>query len=44
VVSMLATGPKGRGLNPAEAMDFKDDKNPRHTFLRMGSKAGGPLL
>jgi hypothetical protein len=22
VVSVLATGPKGRGLNPAEAMDF----------------------
>jgi hypothetical protein len=22
---------------------LKDDKNPQHTFLRMGSKAGGPL-
>jgi hypothetical protein len=21
---------------------FKGDKNPQHTFLRMGSKAGGP--
>jgi hypothetical protein len=37
VVSVLATGPKGRWFNPAEAMDFKGDKNPQQTFLRMGS-------
>jgi hypothetical protein len=31
------------GPNPAKAMDFKCNKNPHHTFLRMGSKAGGPM-
>jgi hypothetical protein len=38
MVSILATGPKicGYGF-------FKGDKNPHHTFLRMGSKAGGPM-
>jgi hypothetical protein len=24
-------------------MDFMGNKNPQHTFLRMGSKAGGPV-
>jgi hypothetical protein len=24
-------------------MDFKGDKSPQHTFLRMGSKVGGPM-
>jgi hypothetical protein len=44
VVSMLATGPKGRGFEPGQDdRFFKDDKNPQHTFLRMGSKAGGPM-
>jgi hypothetical protein len=32
-----------RVQNPAEATDFKCDKNPQHTFLRMGSKAGDPM-
>jgi hypothetical protein len=40
VVSVFATGPKGS--NPAEAMDLLGDKNQQHTFLRMGSKDGGP--
>jgi hypothetical protein len=31
------------GSNMAEAMDFKGDKNPQHTFLRVGSKAGCPM-
>jgi hypothetical protein len=32
------------GSKLAEAMDFfNDNKNPQHTFLRMGSKAGGPM-
>jgi hypothetical protein len=35
VVSVFATGTKGRVFKPAEAIDFKDD-----TFLRLGSKAG----
>jgi hypothetical protein len=28
------------GSNSAEEMVFKGDKNPQHTFLQMGSKAG----
>jgi hypothetical protein len=32
------------GSNPAKEMDFKGDKNLQHTFLWMGSKAGGPML
>jgi hypothetical protein len=44
VVSMFATGPKGRGFEPGQGDGFfKSDKNPQHTFLRMGSKAGGPM-
>jgi hypothetical protein len=31
------------GSNPAEAMDFKGDKNPQHAFLRKGNKAVGPM-
>jgi hypothetical protein len=34
---------KVAGSNPAKAMDFMGNKNPQHTFLRMGSKAGGPV-
>jgi hypothetical protein len=34
---------KVMGPNPAKAMDFKGNKNPHHIFLRMGSKAGGPM-
>jgi hypothetical protein len=30
--------------NPAKVMDFKGNKNLQHTFLHMGSKAGGPML
>jgi hypothetical protein len=41
VVSVLATGPKGRGF--AKAIDFKGDKNPQQTFLPMGSKAADPM-
>jgi hypothetical protein len=37
VVSVLATGPRGCGFEPGQG-----DKNPQHTFLRMGSKDGGP--
>jgi hypothetical protein len=43
VVSVFATVPSVAGSNPAEAMDFKGDKNPQHTFLRRGSKAGGSM-
>jgi hypothetical protein len=39
----LPLDPKVAGLNPAKAIDFKGNKNPQHTFLRMGSKAGGPM-
>jgi hypothetical protein len=37
VLSLLATGPKGRGFKPS-----RGDKKPQHTFLQMKSKAGGP--
>jgi hypothetical protein len=40
-VSVLVIGLKVLGFKPAEAMDFKDDKDPQHTFLLKGSKAGG---
>jgi hypothetical protein len=44
VVSVLATGPKVRRFKPARGDGlFKGDKNPQHTFLRRGSKAGGPM-
>jgi hypothetical protein len=42
VVSVLATGPKVRGLDPDRGRwIFKGDKNPEH--LRRGSKAVGPM-
>jgi hypothetical protein len=44
VVSVLATGPKVRGLNLDRGRwIFKGDKNPEHHFLRRGSKAVGPM-
>jgi hypothetical protein len=44
VVSVLATGPKGHGLKPGRGDGlFKGNKNPQHTFLRMGSKVRGPM-
>jgi hypothetical protein len=44
VVSVLATGTKGCGFVLGQEDGFlKGDKNPQHTFLRMGSKAGGPM-
>jgi hypothetical protein len=43
VVSVIATGPKGRGFKPGQGDGFLRAKNPQHTFLRMGSKAGGPM-
>jgi hypothetical protein len=42
VVSVLATGPKVRGIDPDRGRwIFKGDKNPEHHFLRRGSKAVG---
>jgi hypothetical protein len=35
--------PKFAGSNPAEDFGFFRAKNPQHAFLRMGSKAGGPM-
>jgi hypothetical protein len=44
VVSVLATGPKGRGFKPSGGDGFfKGDKNPQLNFLLMGSKAGDPM-
>jgi hypothetical protein len=44
VVSVLVTGPKGRGFKPSRGDGyFKGDKNPQLNFLRMGSKAEGPM-
>jgi hypothetical protein len=42
VVDVLGTGFKGRRFEPMRLI-FKGDKNPMHTFIRMGSKAGGPM-
>jgi hypothetical protein len=42
VVSELATGPKSRVQTRLRQWIFKGDKNPQHTFLRMGSKAEVP--
>jgi hypothetical protein len=39
----LPLDPRVAGLNSAEAVDFKGDKNLQHTFLPMGTKAGGPM-
>jgi hypothetical protein len=36
--------PKFAGSSPGNAIDFKGNTNPQHTFLRMGSKAGGPMF
>jgi hypothetical protein len=35
---------KVAGSNPFKALDFKGYKNQQYTFLRMGSKAGDPIL
>ena len=35
--------PKFAGSNLAEAVGFLGRKNPLHAFLRMGSKAIGPM-
>jgi hypothetical protein len=44
VVSVLATGPTGRGFESGQGDGFlKVIKNLQHTFLRIGSKAGGPM-
>jgi hypothetical protein len=44
VVSVLAIGPKVRGFKPGRGrLLFKGDKNPWFDFLRMGSKAVGPM-
>jgi hypothetical protein len=43
MVSVFALDPRFAGPNPTDAMDFKGDKNPKHAFLRTGSKAGGPV-
>jgi hypothetical protein len=44
VVSVLATGPKVRGLDADRGRwIFKGDKNPEHHILRRGSKAVGPM-
>jgi hypothetical protein len=44
VVIVLATGRKGRGFEPGQGDGFlRTLKNPQHTFLRMGSKAKGPM-
>jgi hypothetical protein len=39
----LRKDPEFTGSIPAEAMDFKGDKNPQHDFLRRRSKARGPM-
>jgi hypothetical protein len=42
MVSVIATGPKGRGVKAGRGDGlFKSDKNLQHSFLRMWSKAGG---
>jgi hypothetical protein len=41
MVSVLATGPKVRGLTPGQEI-VKGYKNPQHAFLQRGSKAQGP--
>jgi hypothetical protein len=35
--------PKFAGSSPAEAVGFFGRKNPQHAFIRMGSKAVGPM-
>jgi hypothetical protein len=42
VVSVLATGPNGRRFKSGRGDgSLKGDKIPQHTFIRMGSEAGG---
>jgi hypothetical protein len=43
MVSVFAIRPKVHGFIPGRGYGFKGDKNPHHTFLRRGSKAGGPM-
>jgi hypothetical protein len=44
MVSVLASGPKFRGLKPGQGRwNVKGDKNPWHDFLRIGSKGVGPM-
>jgi hypothetical protein len=43
VVSVLANGPKGCRFKPDQGKGFLGQKNPQHTFLQMGSKAGGTM-
>jgi hypothetical protein len=44
VVSVLVIGPEGRSFESGKGVGFfKGDKNPQHTFLRMGSKPRGSM-
>jgi hypothetical protein len=44
VVSMLASGTQDRGFKPGQSRRiFSGVKNPKHAFLRKGSKAVGPV-
>jgi hypothetical protein len=44
VVSMLASGTRVRGFDPAVAVGFfRYGKNPQHAFLRRGSKILCPM-
>jgi hypothetical protein len=44
MISVLAILPKVRGAKPGRGgWILKGDKNPQHAFLRMGSKAVGPM-
>jgi hypothetical protein len=45
VVSVIASGPRGRRFKPGRGDTFfKGDKNPQHTFFRVGSKTGGTII
>jgi hypothetical protein len=42
--NVLAIGSEVRGLKPGQGDGFlKGNKNPWHTFVWIGNKAGGPL-
>jgi hypothetical protein len=44
MVSVRVIGPKVRGVRPGRGQRiFMGDKNLQHTFLRMASKAIGPM-
>jgi hypothetical protein len=43
VVSVFATGLKGRGFEPGQGDGFLRAINPQRTFLRIGSKAGSSM-